>query len=95
MVRASVRFLLFTRRAAIIEIWSPPVEHDIEPKQLKSNNTSSLSLGSWSGHRVFILFSPLPTAPLPCPYGCSTEIDLKANFSFGNESDELTCAPVF
>ena len=59
MVRASVRFLLFTRRAAIIEIWSPPVEHDIEPKPLKSNNTSSLSLGSWSGHRVFILFSPL------------------------------------
>ena len=64
MVRASVRFLLFTRRAAIIEIWSPPVEHDIEPKPLKSNNTSSLSLGSWSGHRVFILF--LHSLPLPC-----------------------------
>ena len=67
MVRASVRFLLFTRRAAIIEIWSPPVEHDIEPKPLKSNNMSSLSLGSWSGHRVFILFFSTPYCSLALP----------------------------
>ena len=37
MVRASVRFLLFTRTAAIIEIW---VEHDTEPNPLKTTNTS-------------------------------------------------------
>lgn len=39
MVRASVRFLLFTRSAVIIEIWA---EHDIEPNPLKTTNNSSL-----------------------------------------------------
>ena len=53
MVRASVRFLLFTRTAAIIEIW---VEHDTEPNPLKTTNTS-LSL---------VTFFCLRTLLLPC-----------------------------
>ena len=67
MVRASVRFLLFTRTAAIIEIW---VEHDTEPNPLKTTNTLLVL-----GH---LFLSPLLAAPLPCPYGRSTEINLKA-----------------
>ena len=51
MVRGSVRFLLFTRRAAIIEIW---VEHDTEPKPVKTTNNTSLSLVS------FFFFVPAP-----------------------------------
>ena len=64
MVRASVRFLLFTRRAAIIEIW---VEHDTEPKGVKSTKKTSLSLVSFS------FLSPHPNAaPLPGPCGRSS-----------------------
>ena len=54
MVRASVRFLLFTRTAAIIEIW---VEHDTEPNPLKTTNTSPCP---WSP------FFCLRTLLLPC-----------------------------
>lgn len=73
MVRASVRFLLFTRTAAIIEIW---VEHDTEPNPLKTTNTSPCPCACACPWSVF--FSPHLTAPLPCPYGRSTEINLRA-----------------
>ena len=63
MVRASVRFLLFTRRAVIIEIWA---EHDIEPNPLKTTNNSSLCPS--------LLISCLRTLLLLClaPYGRSS-----------------------
>ena len=52
MVRASVRFLLFTRTAAIIEIW---VEHDTEPNPLKNHQHISLSLVSFFCLRTLLL----------------------------------------
>ena len=63
MVRASVRFLLFTRSAVIIEIWA---EHDIEPNPLKTTNNSSLCPS--------LLISCLRTLLLLClaPYGRSS-----------------------
>ena len=73
MVPVSVRFLLFTRTAAIIEIWP---EHDIEPKiELKTTNNSSLCPS--------LLISCLRTLLLLClaPYGCSTEINIKDKVS--------------
>ena len=56
MVRASVRFLLFTRTAAIIEIW---VEHDTEPNPLKTTNTSPCP---WS---PFFVSAPCYSHALP------------------------------
>ena len=74
MVRASVRFLLFTRTAAIIEIW---VEHDTEPNPRKTTNTSPCP---WSA--FFCLRTLLLLPCLPGPYGRSTEINLKDSSSF-------------
>ena len=60
MVRASVRFLLFTRTAAIIEIW---VEHDTEPNPLKTANTSPCPCACACPWSVFFC---LRTLLLPC-----------------------------
>ena len=77
MVRASVRFLLFTRTAAIIEIW---VEHDTEPNRVKSSNTSlslvslsffvntpccALALPLWVQHRNKVFFAKNETNCAP------------------------------
>ena len=61
MVRASARFLLFTRTAVIIEIWG---RHDIEPTLRKSTNPVL--------HQLVILCIPAPFA-LPLGYGCNLE----------------------
>ena len=60
MVRASARFLLFTRTAVIIEIWG---RHDIEPTLRKSTNPVL--------HQLVILCILCITAPFALPYGCS------------------------
>jgi len=64
MVRASARFLLFTRSAVIIEIWG---RHDIEPTLRKSTNPVLHQLG-------ILCIMPI-TAPfaLPLGYGCNLE----------------------
>ena len=64
MVRASARFLLFTRTAVIIEIWG---RHDIEPTLRKSTNPVL--------HQLVILCIMSITAPfaLPLGYGCNLE----------------------
>ena len=56
MVRASARFLLFTRTAIIIEIWG---RHDIEPTLRKSTNPVL--------HQLGILCILCITAPLALP----------------------------
>ena len=71
MVRASVRFLLFTRSAVIIEIWA---EHDIEPNPLKTTNNSSLCPSLLACLLAQFVISCLRTLLLLClaPYGRSS-----------------------
>ena len=70
MVRASARFLLFTRTAVIIEIWG---RHDIEPTLRKSTNPVL--------HQLVILCIPAPFA-LPLGYGCSPGLNLEKNIDW-------------
>ena len=73
MVRASARFLLFTRTAVIIEIWG---RHDIEPTLRKSTNPVLHQLG-------ILCIMPI-TAPfaLPLGYGCSPGLNLEKNIDW-------------
>ena len=70
MVRASARFLLFTRTAVIIEIWG---RHDIEPTLRKSTNPVL--------HQLVILCIPAPFA-LPLGSGCSPGFNLEKNIDW-------------
>ena len=73
MVRASARFLLFTRTAVIIEIWG---RHDIEPTLRKSTNPVLQQLVI-----LGILCIAAPFA-LPLGYGCSPGLNLEKNIGW-------------
>ena len=83
MVRASVRFLLFTRTAAIIEIW---VEHDTEPNPLKTTNTSPCP---WSPFFVSAPYCCSLALPLWAQQRNQPKRQLKLFFA----ENEMTCAP--
>ena len=79
MVRASARFLLFTRTAVIIEIWG---RHDIEPTLRKSTNPVL--------HYLVILCILAPFA-LPLGYGCSPGFNLEKNIDWKTGTSFLSC----
>ena len=79
MVRASARFLLFTRTAVIIEIWG---RHDIEPTLRKSTNPVL--------HQLVILCIPAPFA-FPLGYGCSPGLNLEKNIDWKTGMSFLSC----